>query len=117
MTMTIIGECSHKNRNINVMRDQHGKFYIYVDGVETQKRLNATEMCRWLCNAMHEEVTLPKVVDALIRYREITEAEKQEIIAECKATGNRIPSVKRIREITGCGLREAVDLLHSWGIH
>lgn len=50
-----VGNCSHKGHSITLYRDDHGKFYIYIDAVEMQKRLNATELARWFLHKMHEE--------------------------------------------------------------
>lgn len=52
-----IGECRHKGRNILVLRDKDGKFYIKVNGITTQKRLTASEITRWFLNAMHEVIS------------------------------------------------------------
>lgn len=50
----IIGDCTFKNKQIMIQRDNHGKYYIFVDGVETQKRLTAVEFVRWAMNAMND---------------------------------------------------------------
>lgn len=52
--ITNVGECIFKNKAINIGRDQHGKFFVSVDGIETQKRLKASEIVRYLLNAMNE---------------------------------------------------------------
>lgn len=42
-----------KNKtHIDVYRDAHGKFFVRVDGVVTQKRLTASEIVSYLMNAM-----------------------------------------------------------------
>ncbi len=44
-----------KDQHIDVYRDKWGKFYVRNEGVITQRKLNASEIVRWLASAAHEE--------------------------------------------------------------
>lgn len=52
--LTRIGDINNKGKHIIVSRDQYGKFYVNVDSVPTQKKLNATEIVRYLMNALED---------------------------------------------------------------
>lgn len=52
--LDFIGSAKHKAKEIVVLRDQHGKFYVKMDGFTTQKKLNAKEVVLWFLNAMNE---------------------------------------------------------------
>lgn len=41
-----------QNQIIFIFRDLYGKWYVTVDGVTTQSRLNASEIVRYLANAL-----------------------------------------------------------------
>jgi len=53
---SLVGACKRKDREIIVTRDQHGKFYVAVDGVETQKKLNAKEIVCYMLHAANDEI-------------------------------------------------------------
>lgn len=52
--MRVIGECDFKHHRIVVKRDARLMFYIFVNGVRTQSKLNAEEVIRYLMNAMQD---------------------------------------------------------------
>ncbi|WP_285646487.1 hypothetical protein [Lentzea sp. NBRC 102530] len=58
-------------------------------------RTNVGDLCLW-CGAKQNWVEIPGAV--------------REEITELLATGRTILAVKRIREVTGCGLAQAVEL-------
>lgn len=51
-----IGGCIRKGKQIEITRDQHGKFYVKNDGIITQSKLNATEVVCWLLHAINDEL-------------------------------------------------------------
>lgn len=52
--MAIIGEINFKNQSILITRNSDRKFFVYVNNILTQRNLNASEIVRYLLNAMHE---------------------------------------------------------------
>lgn len=96
--MSYIGEANCKGVLIMVSRDEHGKFFISRNGLRTGVKLNASEMCRWLLNAMHEEVK-HEIDDNMLR--------KQS--DEFLKSGERIAAVKYCREHRDWRLKEAHD--------
>ncbi len=52
--MLVVAICKSKGRDIVVLRDNQGKWYIKVDDITTQSRLNASELARWFCEAMND---------------------------------------------------------------
>lgn len=53
-TLAMIGSCKFKRDDIIVFRDQHGKFYLKVNGVTTYKRLFAKDVVMVLLNMMRD---------------------------------------------------------------
>lgn len=47
-----IGSITFRNRNLYIKRDNHGKFWVWINGKSTQRRLTAEEIVRYLLNAM-----------------------------------------------------------------
>lgn len=102
--MSYIGEATHKGKLIMVSRDEHGKFFISVNGQRVGVKLNATEMCRWFLNAMHSEPELN--ADGKPR---MSKEELHKQIKELHIGGYKISAVKLVRIELCCGLREALD--------
>ena len=50
----LIAECNFRGQQIEVHRNEHGKFHVKVNGKITQSTLNANEIVRYLVNAMNE---------------------------------------------------------------
>lgn len=55
MDMNLISCFLFKYRHFDIYRDDHGKYFVRVDGKITQKRLTANEIVRYLTNAMNDE--------------------------------------------------------------
>lgn len=55
MEMKLISCIFHKKRHLDVYRDKWGKFYVRNDGLITQRKLNAEETVRYLCNVLNNE--------------------------------------------------------------
>lgn len=51
--MKIIAEFIKKNTEVKILRDNYGHWYVQVDNAITQRKLNATEIVRYLANAAH----------------------------------------------------------------
>jgi len=41
-----------KGSDVIIFRDNNGKWFVTVDGVQTQKKMNASEIVRYLANAL-----------------------------------------------------------------
>jgi len=59
MNRQFVGEIKHKGWTVKVTHDKRYRYYVELDGIETQKALNGNECIRWLLNAMYEE---PKII-------------------------------------------------------
>lgn len=44
-----------KTFNITILRDDEGRWYVWVNGVKMQSKLNASEIVRYLANAANNE--------------------------------------------------------------
>lgn len=53
--MNLIAEFNHKKSHIEVYRDPQGEWYVKANEIFTQKRLNASEIVRYLANAANDE--------------------------------------------------------------
>lgn len=53
MTLNFIGGARINKKEVLVFRNEHGKFYVKINGNTTQKRLTASEIVRYLLNARH----------------------------------------------------------------
>ena len=54
--MKLIAEFFKTDTKIEVFKDNHGKWYVFVDRVKTQNRLTANEIVRYLANAVNREL-------------------------------------------------------------
>lgn len=54
MTLNYIGDARINKQDVCIFRDNYGKFYVKVNGITTQKRLNASEIVRYLLNAKNK---------------------------------------------------------------
>jgi hypothetical protein len=53
MNNKMIAEFTNKNKQLTIIsRDEHGKWYVSVNGIFTQRKLNASEIVRYLTNAL-----------------------------------------------------------------
>lgn len=55
LKFTVIGEFTKGGKSVCILRDIHGKWFVFTDQGVTQKRLNASEIVRYLANAANEE--------------------------------------------------------------
>lgn len=94
-----VGDCNFKGKQIDISRDKHGKFFVTVDGQRTGPKLNASEMCRWFLQAMHEEEN--KITDEMLR--------KQ--CDEFLKSGKRIQAIAHYRKHREAGLKEGLDYI------
>lgn len=102
LTLQTIGDCKFKGQDVVLHRDQHGKYYIRLDGIVTQKRLNANEMARWFLNAMNDsETKIYNMNDKTLRTKS----------DEFLKRGERIAAIKYVREHREWGLKEANDYI------
>lgn len=95
-----IGSCNNSGVLISVLRDDHGKFYIENNGLVTQKRLTATELCNWFLNAMHTDVVKVMSDDMLRKQTD-----------EFLKSGRRIEAIKYARQHRDWGLKEGLDYI------
>lgn len=51
----IIADYQHGEYQIQILRDNHGKWFVKSNGIQTQSRLTAVEIVRYLANAAHME--------------------------------------------------------------
>ena len=49
-----IGDARINKKDTCIFRNEHGKFYVQVDGIITQKNLTASEIVRYLLNAKNK---------------------------------------------------------------
>lgn len=54
MILKYIGDAKINKKDICVYRDEHGKFYVTVNTIITQRRLTASEIVRYLLNAKNK---------------------------------------------------------------
>lgn len=95
--LVIIAECNHNEKRICIMRDNHGKFYARVNGEPIGSRLTATEIVRWLCQMMHEEVQSLKYANPVMMHT----------VDEWIMSDRLIQAIRRRRIDTSEGLLEA----------
>ena len=54
MKLHYIGDARINKKDTCIFRNEHGKFYVQVDGIITQKNLTASEIVRYLLNAKNK---------------------------------------------------------------
>lgn len=101
--MLMISQINIKGNDVTIFRDTHGKWFVQVNSVMTQKRLNAAEIVRWLSNASH---TLAPKFD------------NEQLINEMKIIARNdglVPAIKFVRSQRGdYGFKEAKDFVEKY---
>lgn len=49
--MKLIAEFVKRDKEIKILRDNYGHWFVQVNGIVTQRKLNASEIVRYLANA------------------------------------------------------------------
>lgn len=55
IVLNMVADFKNNGNDVVILRDQHGKWYCKINGLTTQKKLNASEVIRWLSNLANEE--------------------------------------------------------------
>lgn len=97
-----IGEATHKGKLIMVSRDKYGKFFVSMNGQRVGVKLNASEMCRWFLNVMHE-IHDPEIDNNKLR------EESDKILKD----GKRIKAIAFVRQHRDWGLKQGLDYCKS----